>query len=60
MGHLGFSLNRDLPVSEGPAEFFPSAYLYFNPKYCINMAQTRLKFFEKFVDGLIGELILRR
>lgn len=51
MGHLGFSLNRDLTVSEGPAEFFPSAYLYFNPKYCINMAQTRLKFFEKLVDG---------
>jgi len=47
MGVLRFSLNRSLAVAEGPDEFFPTAYLYFNPKYCINMAQTRLKFFEK-------------
>ncbi|MGH8727621.1 MAG: hypothetical protein ACREV9_05590 [Burkholderiales bacterium] len=47
---LGFSLNRNLAVFEGPDEFFPTAYLYFNPKYCINMSQTRLKFFEKQND----------
>lgn len=51
MNQLKFSLNRTLAVSEGPDEFFPSAYLYFNPKYCINMAQTRWKFFEKLTDG---------
>lgn len=51
MGQIGFSLNRELAVAEGPAEFFPSAYLYFNPRYCINVAQTRLKFFEKLDDG---------
>ena len=51
MDVLRFSLNRNLTIAEGPNEFFPTAYLYFNPKYCINMAQTRLKFFEKQIDG---------
>ncbi len=51
MCHIGFSLNRELAVSEGPAEFFPSAYLYFNPRYCINMAQISLKFFERLSGG---------
>lgn len=51
MNQLAFSLNRTLAVGEGPDEFFPTAYLFFNPKYCINMAQTRLKFFEKLTDG---------
>lgn len=51
MAHLGVSLNRELAVAEGPDEFFPSASLYFNPKFCINMSQTRLKFFEKQNDG---------
>lgn len=47
MDILGFTLNRKLAVAEAADEFFPTAYLYFNPKYCINMKQTRLKFFEK-------------
>lgn len=51
MHHIGFSLNRDLAISEGPAEFHPSAYLYFNPKYCIKMKETRLKFVERLSDG---------
>lgn len=52
MNHVGISLNRELAISEGSAEFFPSAYLYYNPRYCTNMAQTRLKFFEKLPDGI--------
>jgi hypothetical protein len=48
---LGFTLNRKLAVAEAADEFFPTAYLYFNPKYCINMKQTRVKFFEKHKDG---------
>jgi hypothetical protein len=51
MSHVGFSLNRTLAIGEGPDEFFPTACLYFNPKYCINMAQTRLKFLERQGDG---------
>lgn len=51
MNHIGFSLGRELAIAEGPNQFFPSAYLYFNPRYCINMTQTRLKFFEKLNDG---------
>lgn len=47
MHFLAFTLNRKLAIAEASDEFFPSAYLYFNPKYCINMKQTRLKFFEK-------------
>lgn len=51
MDSLGFTLNRKLALGEAPEEFFPSAYLYFNPKYCINMKQTRLRFFEKDQAG---------
>lgn len=51
MDSLGFTLNRKLALGEAPDEFFPSAYLYFNPKHCINMKQTRLKFFEKEQAG---------
>lgn len=47
MDILGFTLDRKLAVAEAADEFFPTAYLYFNPKYCINMKQTQLKFFEK-------------
>ena len=47
MDTLGFTLNRKLAVTEAADEFFPTAYLYFNPKYCFNMKQTQLKFFEK-------------
>lgn len=47
MDILGFTLNRKLSVAEAANEFFPTAYLYFNPKYCVNMKQTQLKFFEK-------------
>lgn len=51
MDGLRLSLNRKLAVAEAADEFFPTAYLYFNPKYCINMKQTQLKFFEKQKDG---------
>ena len=44
---LDFTLNHKLAVAEAADEFFPTAYLYFNPKYCIKMKQTQLKFFEK-------------
>jgi hypothetical protein len=51
MDFLGFTLNRRLLLAEASDEFFPSAYLYFNPKYCVNMKQTRLRFFEKEPSG---------
>ena len=34
MAYLGISLGRELIVSEGPEEFSPTAYLYYNPAYC--------------------------
>ena len=52
---IEFSLDRVLVVSEGPMEFFPSAYLHFNPRYCINMKQTRLKVLRGSPTELIGQ-----
>jgi hypothetical protein len=51
MNQLLLSLKRPLAVAEGPDEFHPTAYLYFDPKYCFKMQTTRLKFFEKRGDG---------
>ena len=48
---LGITINWSPSVAEGPAEFYLSAFLYFNPKFCINMSQTRIKFFERTASG---------
>jgi hypothetical protein len=47
--HINFT--RSLALAEASNDFFPSAYLYFNPKYCINMKNVQLRFFEKRGDG---------
>lgn len=41
-------------VREGRAEFFTTAFLHFNPKFCINMDSTRIMCFSR--DGM-GNLI---
>lgn len=51
MNRLAFSLNKPLSISEGPDDFFPTAHLFFNPKYCINMERTRVHFFEKLTEA---------
>jgi hypothetical protein len=38
-------------VREAGIEFFPTAFLYFNPKYCINMASTRIMCFRRDEAG---------
>jgi hypothetical protein len=38
-------------VREASAEFFPTAFLRFNPKYCINMDSTRLMCFRRDDTG---------
>ena len=47
----GITISWSPSVAEGPAEFHSSALLYFNPKFCINMSQTRFKFFERTASG---------
>jgi hypothetical protein len=50
MDHLGIRLERDLAVAEGPAEFFPTAWLTYNAKYCIHMDRVRVRIFERLPD----------
>ena len=38
-------------VAEGPAEFHPTAFLHYDPKYCISMSSTRFRFFARSGDG---------
>ena len=38
-------------VAEGPAEFHPSAFLQYDPKYCILMSSTRVRFFARSEGG---------
>lgn len=47
------TLNWQGIVRESLVEFHPSAFLHYNPKYCINMSSTRLKFFTRLEDGTL-------
>jgi len=47
----GFSLSWAGEVVEGPAEFHPTAFLYFDPKYCISMSNTRFQFLARLPTG---------
>lgn len=38
-------------VREASTEFFPTAFLHFDPKYCINMAMTRIMCFRRDDTG---------
>lgn len=38
-------------LKEHPQAFYPTAHLTFDPKRCISMKQTRLRFFSKQPDG---------
>jgi hypothetical protein len=40
-------------VAEGPAEFYPTAFLHYDPKYCISMSSTRLRFFARSRGGYL-------
>jgi len=45
------SLSWSGVVTEGPAEFHPTAFLQYDPKYCISMSSTRVRFFARSGDG---------
>ena len=34
-------------ILEAPAEFHPTAFLFYDPKYCISMKNTRFRFFSR-------------
>jgi hypothetical protein len=51
MVHVGMTLTRNIVLKEGPAEFHPTAFLYYNPKYCVNMKQTRIQILKRLADG---------
>ena len=41
-------------LREVPSKFYPTAFLYYNPKYCIHMGSTRVKFFKRNSDGVLS------
>jgi hypothetical protein len=43
----GITINWQGVVKEAPEEFHPTAFLYYNPKYCIKMSEARLIFFKR-------------
>jgi hypothetical protein len=38
-------------VAESPAEFHPTAFLHYDPKYCISTSSTRFRFFARSRGG---------
>jgi len=38
-------------VAEGPAEFHPTAFLHYDPRYCISMSSTQFRFFARSGGG---------
>ena len=51
MQRIGLSLQKELAVREGGNEFFPTAWLTYNPQYCIQMGRTNLRFLKRLGDG---------
>ena len=45
------SLSWSAALAEGPAEFHPTAFLHYDPKYCISMSSTRFQFLARSQDG---------
>lgn len=45
------SLSWPGTVAEGPAEFYPTAFLHYDPKYCISMSSTRFQFLARSKCG---------
>ena len=38
-------------IAEGPAEFYPTALFRYNPRYCISMSSTRVRFLARSGGG---------
>ena len=51
LGTHGVSLSWSGAVAEGPAEFHPTAFLHYDPRYCISMSSTRFRFFARLGGG---------
>lgn len=49
--HVGIKINWQGVIKEAQNKFYPTAFLYYNPKYCIKMSQTSLNFFKRREDN---------
>lgn len=47
------SINWAASIREASAEFFPTAFLHFNSKYCINMKSSRIMCFRRDESGAL-------
>jgi len=47
----GIGLSWSGAVAECPAEFHPTAFLHYDPKYCLSMSSTRFRFFARSGGG---------
>jgi hypothetical protein len=47
------NMPSELSISEGPAEFFPTAFLNFNPKFCLRINESRIRIFRRNVEGVL-------
>lgn len=46
-------VNFDRKILEAPPEFFPTAHLTFDSRYCLLMSETRIQFFRRDKNGVL-------